>query len=49
MSFYLSVFFPAQNWPAEMALECVTMMRNTDSKVFRKYFIELIRSSRRVS
>jgi exportin-T len=45
-SFFVSVFLPAQNWPAETALEFATKIRDLDSKQFRKYFAELVRASR---
>ena len=44
--FFLNVFLPSQNWPAEMALDFTTSLRDMDGKTFRKYFTELIRSSR---
>jgi exportin-T len=48
-TFLLSVFLPSQNWPAETAMELVTKMQNNDPKVFRKFFTDLIRSSKRTS
>ncbi|KAF9444820.1 ARM repeat-containing protein [Macrolepiota fuliginosa MF-IS2] len=48
-TFFLSAFLPSQNWPTETALEFVTKMQSTDPKIFRKYFTDLIRSSRRIS
>jgi len=45
-TFFVSVFLPAQNWPAETALEFTTKIRDLDSKQFRKYFAELVRTSR---
>ncbi|KAF8149977.1 ARM repeat-containing protein [Crassisporium funariophilum] len=44
--FFLNVFLPSQNWPSDMALDFTTKMRNLDGKTFRKYFTDLIRSSR---
>jgi exportin-T len=45
-TFFVSVFLPAQNWPTETALEFTTKIRDLDSKQFRKYFAELVRTSR---
>lgn len=45
-NFFLSAFFPAQNWPADTALELTTKMRDLEPKVFRKYFYDFVRSSR---
>ena len=44
--FFVSVFLPAQNWPAETALEFTTRMRDLDSRQFRKYFADFVRASR---
>ena len=44
--FFLSVFLPSQNWPSETALEFTTKLRDQDTKTFRKYFTEFVRSSR---
>ena len=44
--FFVSVYLPAQNWPAETALEFTTRMRDLDSKQFRKYFADFVRASR---
>ncbi|KAI0264504.1 ARM repeat-containing protein [Gloeopeniophorella convolvens] len=45
-NFFISVYLPAQNWPAETALEFTTKMRDLDSKQFRKYFADFVRTSR---
>lgn len=45
-NFFLNVFLPSQNWPQETALDFTTKLRDLDSKNFRKYFTDLIRSSR---
>ncbi len=44
--FFVSVYLPAQNWPAETALEFTTRMRDLDSRQFRKYFADFVRASR---
>lgn len=44
--FFVSVYLPAQNWPAETALELTTRMRDLDSRQFRKYFTDFVRASR---
>jgi len=44
--FFVSVFLPAQNWPAETALEFTTRMRDLDTRQFRKYFTDFVRASR---
>ncbi|XP_006459374.1 hypothetical protein AGABI2DRAFT_201553 [Agaricus bisporus var. bisporus H97] len=49
VTFFLTVFLPSQNWPGETAMEFVNKMQSKDPKVFRKYFMDLIRSSRRAS
>ncbi|KXN89108.1 Exportin-T [Leucoagaricus sp. SymC.cos] len=48
-NFFLSVFLPSQNWPAETASEFIMKMQSTDPKVFRKYYTDLIKSSRHTS
>ncbi|PPQ68668.1 hypothetical protein CVT25_012322 [Psilocybe cyanescens] len=45
-TFFLNVFLPSQNWPSETALDFTTKLRDLDGKNFRKYFTDLIRSSR---
>ncbi|KAF8968103.1 armadillo-type protein [Flammula alnicola] len=45
-TFFLNVFLPSQNWPPQTALDFTTKLRDLDSKNFRKYFTDLIRSSR---
>ncbi|KAL1668161.1 armadillo-type protein [Schizophyllum commune] len=45
-NFFLSAFFPSQNWPADTALELTTKMRDLEPRVFRKYFHDFVRSSR---
>ncbi|KAF8183925.1 armadillo-type protein [Pholiota molesta] len=45
-TFFLNVFLPSQNWPPEMALDFTTKLRDLEGKNFRKYFTDLIRSSR---
>lgn len=45
-NFFLSVFLPSQNWPSETALDFTKKMRDLDGRSFRKYFTDLIRSSR---
>ncbi|KAG6331220.1 hypothetical protein ID866_7869 [Astraeus odoratus] len=44
--FFVSVFLPSQNWPADTALEFATKLRDLDNKAFRKYFTEFVRLSR---
>ncbi|KAI0049750.1 KapM protein [Auriscalpium vulgare] len=44
--FFVTVFLPAQGWPAETALEFTTKMRDLDTKQFRKYFSDFVRASR---
>ena len=44
--FFISAFLPSQNWPPETAMEFTTKLRDLDSKSFRKYFTEFVRSSR---
>ncbi|KAF8896374.1 armadillo-type protein [Infundibulicybe gibba] len=44
--FFVSVFLPSQNWPSDTALDFTTKLRDMDGKGFRKYFTDLIRSSR---
>ncbi|KAI0033548.1 ARM repeat-containing protein [Vararia minispora EC-137] len=44
--FFLSVFLPSQNWPADTALDFTTKMRDLDTKAFRKYFTDFVRASR---
>ncbi|KII89963.1 hypothetical protein PLICRDRAFT_40145 [Plicaturopsis crispa FD-325 SS-3] len=45
-NFFLAVFLPSQNWPPETALEFTTKLRDLDTKSFRKYFIDFVRTSR---
>ncbi|PPQ69074.1 hypothetical protein CVT26_003549 [Gymnopilus dilepis] len=45
-NFFLNVFLPSQNWPVDAALEFTTKLRDLDGKAFRKYFTDLIKSSR---
>ncbi|KAG6842293.1 pre-tRNA nuclear export protein [Blastosporella zonata] len=44
-NYFISVFLPSQNWPAETALEFTTKLRDLDGKNFRKYFTDFVRSS----
>jgi len=44
--FFVSVFLPSQNWPVETAMEFTDKLRDLDTKGFRKYFTEFVRSSR---
>lgn len=44
--FFVSVFLPSQNWPADTAMEFTMKLRDLDNKGFRKYFTEFVRSSR---
>ncbi|KAF9003929.1 armadillo-type protein [Cyathus striatus] len=48
-NYFISVFLPSQNWPPDTALDFTTKMRDLDGKSFRKYFTDLIRSSRNSS
>ncbi|KDR76202.1 hypothetical protein GALMADRAFT_247461 [Galerina marginata CBS 339.88] len=45
-NYFVTVFLPSQNWPPETALDFTTKLRDLDGKNFRKYFTDLIRSSR---
>ncbi|KAJ3517935.1 hypothetical protein NLJ89_g183 [Agrocybe chaxingu] len=45
-TFFINVFLPSQNWPPDMAADFTTKLRDLDGKNFRKYFTDLIRSSR---
>ncbi|KAF8910650.1 ARM repeat-containing protein [Gymnopilus junonius] len=45
-NFFLNVFLPSQNWPSDAALDFTTKLRDLDGKNFRKYFTDLIKSSR---
>ncbi|KAF8808727.1 ARM repeat-containing protein [Phlegmacium glaucopus] len=45
-NFLLNIFLPSQNWPPDTALDFTTKLRDLDGKSFRKYFTDLIRSSR---
>jgi exportin-T len=47
--FFVSVFLPSQNWPADTALDFTTKMRDLDAKAFKKYFSEFVRASRTAS
>ncbi|KAJ7903544.1 armadillo-type protein [Mycena olivaceomarginata] len=44
--YFLGVFLPSQGWPPETALDFTGKLRDLDSKAFRKYFTEFVRSSR---
>ena len=44
--FFITVFLPSQNWPPETATEFTTKLRDLDTKNFRKYFTEFVRTSR---
>lgn len=44
--YFVSVFLPSQNWPADAAMEFTTKLRDLDNKGFRKYFTEVVRSSK---
>ena len=45
-NFFLNIFLPSQSWPPDTALDFTTKLRDLDGKSFRKYFTDLIRSSR---
>ena len=45
-NFFLNIFLPSQSWPPDTALDFTTKLRDLDGKLFRKYFTDLIRSSR---
>ncbi|KAF9267725.1 ARM repeat-containing protein [Marasmius fiardii PR-910] len=45
-NWFLNVFLPSQNWPLDAAMEFVTKLKELDSRSFRKYFTEFVRSSR---
>ncbi|KAI0313753.1 ARM repeat-containing protein, partial [Amylostereum chailletii] len=38
--FFVSVYLPSQNWPADTAMDFTTKMRDLDTKQFRKYFAD---------
>ncbi|KAG9225031.1 hypothetical protein CCMSSC00406_0001818 [Pleurotus cornucopiae] len=44
--YFATVFLPGQNLPSQLAVEFATKLRDWDSKAFRKYFAEFVRSSR---
>ena len=44
--FLISVFLPAQNCPPDTAVDLANKIRDLDSKSFRKFFVDFIRSSR---
>ncbi|TFK47820.1 ARM repeat-containing protein [Heliocybe sulcata] len=44
--FFTTVFLPAQGWPQDMTVDFATKLRDFDSKNFRKYFVDLVRTSR---
>ncbi|KAF7327748.1 Exportin-T [Mycena kentingensis (nom. inval.)] len=44
--YFLSAFLPSQGWPQESALEFTVKLRDLDTKAFRKYFADFVRSSR---
>lgn len=48
-NYFLSVFLPSQNWPQDVALNFTTNLRNLDGKSFRRYFTDVVRSSRAAS
>ncbi|CAE6379710.1 unnamed protein product [Rhizoctonia solani] len=39
------VYLPSKNWPPNLAVEFVTKLAELDSKQFRKYFADFVRSS----
>ncbi|KAL0575167.1 pre-tRNA nuclear export protein, partial [Marasmius crinis-equi] len=45
-NWFLTVFLPSQNWPPEAAMEFTTKLKELDSRSFRKYFTDFVRSSR---
>ncbi|KAG7089605.1 pre-tRNA nuclear export protein [Marasmius oreades] len=45
-NWFLNVFLPSQNWPSDAAMQFVTKLRELDSRSFRKYFTDFVRSSR---
>ncbi|KAF5377324.1 hypothetical protein D9757_008003 [Collybiopsis confluens] len=44
-NYLLNVYLPSQNWPQEAAMDMTTKIRDLDSKAFRKYFTDFVRSS----
>ncbi|KAJ7066937.1 armadillo-type protein [Mycena amicta] len=44
--YFLGVFLPSQGWPPQSALDFTVKLRDLDSKTFRKYFTDFVRSSR---
>ncbi|KAJ7274411.1 armadillo-type protein [Mycena haematopus] len=44
--YFIGVFLPSQGWPSETALDFTGKLRDLDTKAFRKYFTEFVRSSR---
>ncbi|KIK63100.1 hypothetical protein GYMLUDRAFT_72336 [Collybiopsis luxurians FD-317 M1] len=45
-NYFLTAYFPSQNWPQEAAIDMTTKMRELDQKAFRKYFTDFVRSTR---
>ncbi|KAF9532610.1 KapM protein [Crepidotus variabilis] len=45
-TFLGDVFLPSQSWPPDMVVDFTTKLRLMDAKSFRKYFSDLIKSSR---
>ncbi|KAJ7637739.1 armadillo-type protein [Mycena polygramma] len=44
--YFLGVFLPSQGWPPATALDFTGKLRDLESKPFRKYFTDFVRSSR---
>ncbi|EIW83859.1 ARM repeat-containing protein [Coniophora puteana RWD-64-598 SS2] len=44
--FLANRYLPSQGWPADMAMEFTTKIRDLDNKAWRKWFTDFIRSSR---
>ncbi|KAK7033114.1 Exportin-T [Favolaschia claudopus] len=44
--YFVGVFLPSQGWPPDAALDFTGKLRDLETKAFRKYFTEIVRSSR---
>jgi len=44
-NFFANVFLPSQNWPAETITNFVTALETQDTKGFKKYWTDFVRSS----
>ena len=48
-TYFATVFLPSKGWPSNAAIDFSTKLQELDTKAFRKYFSDLIRSSRLTS